>query len=399
MTCTLKHLAALVVEQGDYGPRPYVALENLQSGAGRLTLDELPQRDIADTGSCVVEPGDVLFGKLRPNLAKTWLVDRSVYATTELMALRPSISVEPRWLHYLVSSSPVIEWAVASSEGTKMPRTSWEKLRSMVIPDTPSLARQQAIADYLDAETARIDALIEKKRRMVELLASRMDALIERKILGEGEPRGPEWANGIGPDRAMTRLGSVLRIRGERNDPVRETQILSLTADRGVILYEDKGDVGNKASEDISRYGVVHAGDIVVNSMNVVIGSVGLSRYRGVLSPVYYVLCPVDPEAVDVRFLAYHFRIRSFQRQLRRLGYGILEHRLRIPWVNLKTQELALPPVEVQSKVADQLAELEQDNLAQRQKLLRSIALLDERRQAIVTSAVTGEFEIVGTRS
>ena len=231
---------------------------------------------------------------------------------------------------------------------------------------------------------------------MVELWSHRLDALIEQRVLGGNSLRGPGWATGIGPDRGMVRLGSVLRIRGERNDPIRESQILSLTADRGVILYEDKGDVGNKASDDIARYSVVHPGDIVVNSMNVVIGSVGLSRYHGVLSPVYYVLCAVDPKTVDMKFITYHFRIRAFQQQLRRLGYGILEHRLRIPWVNLKTQMLALPSVEIQSRVANELAEIESQNAMQRELLTRSIGLLVERRKALITAAVTGQLEIPG---
>ena len=107
-------------------------------------------------------------------------------------------------------------------------------------------------------------------------------------------------------------------------------------------------------------------------------------------------LCPVDSTKVDVRFLAYHFRIRAFQQQLRRLGYGILEHRLRIPWVNLKTQMMALPPLETQSEVADLLVGAERSNMAQRESLIRSIALLHERREALITAAVTGELKIPG---
>ena len=64
-----------------------------------------------------------------------------------------------------------------------------------------------------------------------------------------------------------------------------------------MILYEEKGDIGNKASGDISRYSIVRKGDIVLNSMNVIIGSVGLSAFEGVLSPVYYVLKPLAPSS------------------------------------------------------------------------------------------------------
>ena len=118
----------------------------------------------------------------------------------------------------------------------------------------------------------------------------------------------PKWAKSFSEDIKFMPLGNLVRLRNEKNDPVKLTQVLSLTAARGVILYEDKGAIGNNASEDITRYSVVRIGDIVVNSMNVIIGSVGLSKYDGVLSPVYYVLTPIQSDLIDMRFLAYHFQ-------------------------------------------------------------------------------------------
>lgn len=163
------------------------------------------------------------------------------------------------------------------------------------------------------------------------------------------------WAESINPSFELIPLGRLVRLRSEKNDPIKETQILSLTADRGVILYEEKGNIGNQASEDISRYSLVKPGDIVVNSMNVIIGSVGLSKYSGALSPVYYVLTPVDPLRIDMRFLAYHFHMRSFQKGLIRIGYGILDHRMRIPWINLAAELIVVPPIEEQKSIANYL--------------------------------------------
>jgi type I restriction enzyme S subunit len=167
----------------------------------------------------------------------------------------------------------------------------------------------------------------------------------------------PEWADAFSENIQFIPLGNLVRLRNEKNDPIKLTQVLSLTADRGVIPYEEKGAIGNNASEDISRYSVVRKGDIVLNSMNVVIGSVGLSKYEGVLSPVYYVLTPVQNNLIDMRFLAYHFQIHSFQKSLIRLGYGILDHRMRIPWVNLKAEKIAVPPIEEQRRIVELLDE------------------------------------------
>ena len=167
----------------------------------------------------------------------------------------------------------------------------------------------------------------------------------------------PKWAKSFSENIKFMPLGNLVRLRNEKNDPVKLTQVLSLTAARGVILYEDKGAIGNNASEDITRYSVVRKGDIVVNSMNVIIGSVGLSQYDGVLSPVYYVLTPIQSDLIDMRFLAYHFQIQSFQKSLIKIGYGILDHRMRIPWINLKAERIAVPPIEEQRSIADYLDE------------------------------------------
>jgi type I restriction enzyme S subunit len=167
----------------------------------------------------------------------------------------------------------------------------------------------------------------------------------------------PEWATGFAANRRFVSLGNLVRLRNEKNDPIRISQVLSLTAARGVIRYEEKGAIGNNASEDISRYSIVREGDIVVNSMNVIIGSVGLSKYDGVLSPVYYVLTPLENGLIDMRFLAYHFQIQSFQKSLIKIGNGILDHRMKIPWINLKAEKIALPPIEEQRRIADYLDE------------------------------------------
>jgi type I restriction enzyme, S subunit len=85
-------------------------------------------------------------------------------------------------------------------------------------------------------------------------------------------------------------LGGVLAERKERNNPVKTNNILSLSLRTGVIPYADKEPGGNKAKDDLSAYMLAYPGDIVVNSMNVAVGSVGLSKYFGAVSPVYYML-------------------------------------------------------------------------------------------------------------
>ena len=101
---------------------------------------------------------------------------------------------------------------------------------------------------------------------------------------------GIEWLSNIPKEWDIRQLKRVLIDRKENNNPIKTENILSLTMEKGVIPYSEKGSGGNKAKENLSLYKLVYPDDIVLNSMNVVVGSVGLSKYFGCASPAYYML-------------------------------------------------------------------------------------------------------------
>ena len=134
---------------------------------------------------------------------------------------------------------------------------------------------------------------------------------------------GVEWIGMIPEEWELRRLKYILRERNEKNFPVKTTEILSLTASQGVIPYAEKEGGGNKPKEDLSAYKLAYPEDVVMNSMNVLSGSVGLSRYYGCVSPVYYMFYS-DDKNIDIRFYNYIFKTKAFQRSLMGLGNGIL---------------------------------------------------------------------------
>jgi type I restriction enzyme S subunit len=204
----------------------------------------------------------------------------------------------------------------------------------------------------------------------------------------EYKDSGLPWLGEVPAHWELKRLGSVFEERGESNEKRGVTDILSVLKDRGVIPYSEKGRIGNKASDDIGRYKIVRPDDLVLNSMNVIIGSLGISRYTGCLSPVYYVLSQRE-QANNVRYLALFFQNKQFHESLIRIGNGILAHRMRIPMEKLKAELITLPPPEEQAAIARFLAwatnRLDHAIGAKR----RIIALLQEQKQAIIHRAVT----------
>ena len=204
---------------------------------------------------------------------------------------------------------------------------------------------------------------------------------------------GVVWLGVVPEHWEVPRLGAVLHERGEQNSDGRISDVLSVLRDRGVIPYSQKGNIGNKRSEDITRYKIVKPFDIVVNSMNVIIGSVGISRYTGCLSPVYYVLTRRS-DSDNPQYLSAYFQTKPFQKSLVRIGNGILAHRMRIPMELLKCEPFPRPPRAEQDSIVRFLGPADRCIRRYIRAKERLIELLEEQKQAIIHQAVTGQIDV-----
>lgn len=181
---------------------------------------------------------------------------------------------------------------------------------------------------------------------------------------------------------------AIVQNMEEKNEGALDQNYLSLMANIGVILYEDKGDVGNKKPDDLGKCKLVKKGNLVINSMNYSIGSYGMSEYNGVCSPVYIVLDP-DENVVHSRFALRIFENSPFQKYLATFGNGILAHRAAIGWDDIKGAYIPVPSKDEQLSILNFLDHetAKIDTLIDKQQQL--IKLLKEKRQAVVSHAVT----------
>lgn len=209
---------------------------------------------------------------------------------------------------------------------------------------------------------------------------------------------GISWINTMPEDWQLKKIKYTLQTRNENNKPIKSRDILSLTAKQGVIPLEEKEGGGNKPKEDYSAYKLAYPGDIVMNSMNVLSGAVGLSNYFGCVSPVYYLLRPIKVED-DVRFFNYIFQTTVFQKSLLGLGNGILMKesdngklntiRMRIPMDKLGSLYIPVPDSDTQKRIADYLDATipEIDELIS--SIEEEIATLEEYKKSVITEKVT----------
>ena len=214
----------------------------------------------------------------------------------------------------------------------------------------------------------------------------------------EMKSSGIPWIGEIPKGWKTDKIKYTLEERIEKNSPVKTTNILSLTAKQGVIPYGEKEGGGNKPKEDVSEYHLAYPGDIVMNSMNILSGSVGLSKYFGCVSPVYYMLRPKSQNE-DVRFYNYIFQTEVFQKSLFGLGNGILIKesangkfntiRMRIPMDKFRKLYLPVAPVHEQHRIADYLDTKCARIDSIKKNVEAEIEALKQYKKSVITEAVT----------
>lgn len=203
----------------------------------------------------------------------------------------------------------------------------------------------------------------------------------------EMKDSGVEWIGEMPEEWKIERLQWHLQEINKPNNPVKTEYILSLNNKTGVIPYEERDNMGNKAKEDYSQYKIAYPDTLVMNSMNVIIGSVGISHYYGCISPVYYVFKASDK--TELRYINYVFKIERFQKELRKYANGILEIRLRISVHDTLRRLIPIPSYEEQCKIADFLdGQCEKINLAIG-KAKVSIEEYRNLKQSFITQIVT----------
>lgn len=194
------------------------------------------------------------------------------------------------------------------------------------------------------------------------------------------KPSGIKWLGEIPQSWEIKPLQAIFNQRNEQNNNLEFQTILSLVKDVGVIPYEEKGNVGNKAKDDLQGYKIARVNDLVLNKMNAVIGSLGVSKYDGLVSPIYLVLYIENPNYL-IAYYSYLFQTKSIQKFLRKFAYGIMEIRESIDYLEFKKMFLPTPPLQEQKEIAeflDSKCEKIQNYIDKKQKL---ITLLQEKNK------------------
>jgi type I restriction enzyme S subunit len=351
---------------------PYISNEDIASWTGKLLVEE-PKP--ADADSRRFRQDDVLFNKLRPYLAKVYHADFDGVSSGELLCLRPSEVVEPRFLFYVLASKGFIETVNAETFGAKMPRADWEIVGHQPLP-LPPLDTQRRIAGFLDEKTARIDALIEKKRALLDRLAEKRQALITRAVT-KGlnpdvtmRPSGIEWLGDIPRHWDCCGLGQKIKLqRGV--DITKDERVdgpFPVISSGGIDYFHDTA-ICNGPGVLVGRKGSAGKLHYVENNYWPHDTTLYVREFRGnVPKFVWYMLHILDLTSFDTG---------SSNPTVNRNRV----HPMCTAWPNPSEQE------HIVSELDAELAEIGK----LRSGVVKSLQYLEEYRAASITSTVTGQ--------
>ena len=239
-----------------------------------------------------------------------------------------------------------------------------------------------------------IDAELKELERNISLLneqrASAIAQIVSNSTIAHEMAQTGIDAIPVAPKHwKMMRLAALFRESSEANQPL--LPVLSITIADGISdkeLTNEERVRSVSRSEDLSAYKVVRPGDLAYNMMRAWQGALGVASVSGIVSPAYVVARPI----VDLHAGYFEAVLRTpmFIEEMRRASRGIADFRQRLYWQDFRQIRIPVPPLEEQASIARAVGELSQRLSAATAPLRRSIALLQERRAALITSFVTG---------
>lgn len=338
------------------------------------------------------------------------LIEGPAFVGGDTVVFTPDVEgVYPMYLTYVLESQPLKAAKAVRSTGFTVVHISAGKLKTLLIP-LPPAREQRSIADFLDRETAHIDATIEAQRELVERLEERRQAMLTRVVFAGLGERGTGTATrgvhykliGFSPlalDLGLSRVPDAWDIvrfkpamqRLEVRNADGEATLMSLTSRGLVVPRTETGDRQQPAEDSIPRYLMVHPGDLIINPMWLTGGAIGVSQTTGAVSPDYRVFR--SRGAHHPRYLHHLLRAPAFLEQYRLYTRAQTTFDRRVQQDDIDNLPLPTPPIDEQVSIARNLDEATAHLDATVAAANDSIALMQERRSALITAAVTGRID------
>jgi type I restriction enzyme S subunit len=361
--------------------------------------------------------GELLISKLNPRKSRVVTIQKHplpIVASTEFVGMRPSGRTDGRYLSYVLSSDAVRQEldSMVESVTRSHQRVSPEEIMRLNVP-LPPLQEQRRIADFLDTEVARIDALMAARGRQIDRLQDRGRSVISETLIpgvvAKSVQRAPwTWLPVMEDDRPLVRLGYVAQVQsGITVDAARDLSGNVVTRPYLRVANVQAGHLDLDAVTEvtvpasIARRSTLRVGDVLMTEGGDLDklgrGAVWAGEIEDCLHQNHVFAIRPDVERLDGQYLTY--MTQSIHGRCYFESTGSQTTNLASTNSNkISGFPIPLPPVRRQRELVRELRSRLGAISAAEALLRRQLSLLEERRQALITAAIVGQIDVAKAR-
>jgi len=409
----LKTIAININEQTsaleDTAQHLLLTLERIESWTGKIRMPTQGQDKPFEGSGKKFLANDILFGKLRPYLAKVTRPTKPGICVTEFLVLRPVNGIEPAYLERLLRSRGTIDLINSTTHGAKMPRAEWDVIGDILLP-VPPLPEQRAIVKFLDWAERRIRFIIAARKRRIQLLEEYRQALINDVVTGKFDVRtgkpypsykdsGVPWLGEVPEGWEIKPLKHWVRINqrnlSEETKPDFEFEYYDISSVGTGKLVEKPEVLTFKNAPSRARR-LLKPGDTLFSTVRTYLKATFTywkSQNPGmpaVASTGFAVLSP-SPESLPY-FVSFLAQTEAFANYVAALSVGIAYP--AISETTFGAIKVPVPPLPEQRAIAEYLDRETAKIDAAIEKTKESIALWEELRETLISDVVTGKLDV-----
>jgi type I restriction enzyme S subunit len=390
----------------------YVDIGSVDASKGIVSTETYRFEDAPSRARRIVREGDTIVSTVRTYLRAIAAIHEpaeNLIVSTGFAVVRPR-SLEPGYLSYALRSPFFVETVVSRSTGVSYPAINAPEVGNIGVT-LPPLDEQKAIAAFLDRETARIDTLIEKKRRQIELLQEKRSALISHAVTKGLDPNAPmkdsgiEWLGQIPqhwkllPLKRVSQLqtGLTLGKKYEDCELVRRPYLRVANVQDGYLDLNTITEVELPA-EELKRY-ELQRGDVLMTEGGdfdkLGRGYVWDAQIPGCLHQNHIFCVRCDARSLHPLYLAW----MTSSSHGKAYFTSTAQQTTNLASTNsfkIKAFPALLPPVGEQEAIIQNIFENTSQIDALILKVEESAATLREHRSALISAAVTGKIDVRG---
>lgn len=363
-------------------------------------LDSAAKTDNGDNRKLILK-GDFAINSRSDRKGSSGISEFDGSASLIITVLKPNHEINGRFSHYLLRSHYFVEEFYRNGHGlvSDLWTTKWDEMRNICIP-VPPREEQDQIVHYLDWKVSQINKLIHGYQKQINLLGECKKCIISKAVLRGIKPTDfklseNQWIGKI-PSSWKCLRGKQLFQEIDNRSTLGNEELLSVSHITGITPRSQKN-VTMFKSETLVGYKICDIGDIAANTMWMWQGAIGVSQFRGVISPSYNTYRQKANYYLP-KYLDYLFRVPEIIQNYLVLSTGIRKSRLRLypdkffsiyfPVPTLFEQQEILHYIEYEISIYDK----------QISNIQKQIDLLREYRTRMISDVVTGQIDVRGVQ-